>query len=164
MTNTSTVLMQDPGAILMQAVQLHQGGQLDAARGLYEDVLRIVPEQPDALHLLGVLALQAGRPADAVVQIRRAIAGRPESAVYHGNLGVALQAVGRLEDARDSLERAVALDAGNIDALFNLGVTLQTLELLELAVERYEQVLALVPGHPGARRNLGNALQTLGRH
>src|SRR3954471_16322679 len=137
MTNDSTAQVQDNGAILMQAVQLHQGGQFDAARGLNEDVLRIVPEQPDALHLLGVLALQAGRPADAVVQIRRAIAGRPESSVYHGNLGVALQAVGRLEDARASLERAATLDASNIDALFNLGVTLQTLEVLEPAVERY---------------------------
>src|SRR3954470_23223970 len=131
MTTDSTVLMQDPGAILMQAVRLSQGGPFDAARGLYEDVLRIVPEQPDALHLLGVLALQAGRPADAVVRIRRAIAGRPGSTVYHGNLGVALQAVGRLDDARDSLERAVALDVHNVDALFNLGVTLQTLGLVE---------------------------------
>src|SRR3954447_25905141 len=121
MTNTSTVLMQDPGAILMQAVQLHQGGHLDAARGLYEDVLRIVPEQPDALHLLGVLALQSGRPADAVLRIRRAVKRRPDSAVYHCNLGVALQAVGQVTHARASLERAAALDPRNVDALFNLG-------------------------------------------
>ena len=49
--------------LLTRAVQLHQGGQLDAAGPLYEEVLRSIPEQPDALHLLGVLALQrAGRP------------------------------------------------------------------------------------------------------
>jgi protein O-GlcNAc transferase len=154
----------DPGALLSQAVQLHQGGQLDAAASLYQDVLRIVPEQPDALHLLGVLALQAGRPADAVTQIRRAVTHRPESAVYHANLGVALQATGQIQEALAVLERAVALDPRNVDALFNLGVTLQTLDLAEAAVGRYQQVLALVPGHAGARRNLGNALHALGRH
>jgi predicted O-linked N-acetylglucosamine transferase (SPINDLY family) len=154
----------DPGAILMQAVQLHQGGQFDAAGRLYQDVLRLIPEQPDAWHLLGVLALQGGRPADAITRIRRAIAARSENAVYHANLGVALQATGQLQEARASLERATALDPRNVDALFNLGVTLQTLGLPDEAAGRYQQVLALVPGHPGARRNLGNALHALGRH
>jgi predicted O-linked N-acetylglucosamine transferase (SPINDLY family) len=157
-------LTRDPGEILMQAVQLHQGGQLGAASGLYEDVLRIVPDQPDALHLLGVLALQSGRPADAVALIRRAINGRPENAVYYGNLGVALQATGQCVDARAALEQGIELDPGFIDALFNLGVTLQTLGLPAEAAVRYQQVLALMPHHAGAGRNLGNALHALGRH
>jgi predicted O-linked N-acetylglucosamine transferase (SPINDLY family) len=153
----------DAGALLTQAVQLHQSGELKTARRLYEDVLIRVPEQPDALHLLGVLALQSGRPADAVMRIRRAVARRPDSAVYHGNLGVALQATGQVHEARASLERAVALDARNVDALFNLGVTLQALDLPEEAVGWYQRVLALAPAHTGAYRNLGNALHALGR-
>ena len=134
MSRRSRLAAADAGQLLTRAVQQHQEGKLDTAETLYWDVLRSIPEQPDALHLLGVLALQRGRPADAVIRIRRAVASRPGSAVYHGNLGVALQAVGQLDDARATLERAVSLDAGHVDAGFNLGVTLQTLGALDEAV------------------------------
>jgi protein O-GlcNAc transferase len=164
MSRRSWRAQPDAGQILQRAVQHHQTGQLDVAERLYWDVLKMVPEQPDALHLLGVLAIQHGRPADAVLRIRRAVASRPASAVYHANLGVALQAVGRLDDARAALERAVSLDAGHVDASFNLGVTLQTLGALDDAVTRYRHVITLAPGHVGALRNLGNSLASLGRH
>ena len=85
---------------LNQALQHHQAGQLDAAAHAHRDVLRAMPDQPDALHLLGVLALQRGQPAEAVPLIQRAIAVRDDNAVYYGNLGVALQALGRAEEAR----------------------------------------------------------------
>jgi predicted O-linked N-acetylglucosamine transferase (SPINDLY family) len=153
----------DAGLLLTRALQQHQTGQLDLAERLYRDVLRIVPQQPDALHLLGVVALQRGCPADAVTCIRQALRLRPEQSVYHGNLGVALQSLGQIDAARASLERAVAIDPSNVDATFNLGVTLQSLHLLDDAAERYRQTLLLRPGHPGALHNLGNALQALGR-
>ncbi|MGE3271976.1 MAG: tetratricopeptide repeat protein [Chloroflexota bacterium] len=155
---------RDTGAILTRAVEHHQRGQLADAERLYRKVLNQSPNQPDALHLLGVLALQNGRPADAVTRIQRAIAARPDNAAYQSNLGVALQALGKLKEARASLERAVGLDAQHVDALFNLGVTLQALELLEEAAGRYRQVLALMPGHAGALRNLGNTLRALGQY
>ena len=164
MSVQSSMAAPDASQLLVQAVQLHQQGQLDPARRLYKAVLRLEPNQPDALHLLGVLALQEGKPADAILRIQRAIEVRPGSAVYHGNLGVALQAVGRLDEAREHLERAVKLDPRQVDATFNLGVTLQTLGLLDEAVGRYRQVVTFVPGHLGARRNLGNALHALDRH
>lgn len=154
----------DTGQLLARAVEFHQAGRLDAAESLYRSVLRAHPEQPDALHLLGVTVLQRGRPGDAVALIRRAVAHRRDSAIYHGNLGVALQAAGQLEDARASLERAVSLDGQHVDAGFNLGVTLQALGALDKAVMRYQQVLVLAPGHLGALRNLGNSQSALGRH
>jgi predicted O-linked N-acetylglucosamine transferase (SPINDLY family) len=150
--------------MLNEALQHHQAGRLDAATARYHDVLRAVSDQPDALHLLGVLALQQGRPADAVPLIERAVAARSDSAVYHGNLGVAYQSLGRADEARSALERAVALDPRHVDALFNLGVTLQQLGEHEAAVERYRTVLALVPNHANAGFNLGNALQSLARY
>jgi protein O-GlcNAc transferase len=149
------------GLLLTQAVHQHQTGQLDAAERLYQDVLRLVADQPDALHLLGVLALQRGQPADAVARIARAVAQRPQNSVYHANLGVAYQALGQTEDARASLKQAVALDPANVDATFNLGVTLQVLGQLDDAAAHYIQTLALRPDHSGARQNLGNTLVSI---
>jgi predicted O-linked N-acetylglucosamine transferase (SPINDLY family) len=152
---------QQASRLLAEGLQHHQAGQLDAAERHYLDALRLVPNQPDALHLLGVLALQRGQPTGAIAQIRRAIAEQPQNSAYHCNLGVALQTVGQLDNARASLERAVTLDPGSVDALFNLGVTLQGLGQLDAAVKRYIQTLTVQPGHPGALQNLSNTLVAL---
>ena len=42
------------------AIGHHQAGRMAEAEGLYRQVLEQDPGYPDALHLLGVLALQAG--------------------------------------------------------------------------------------------------------
>jgi predicted O-linked N-acetylglucosamine transferase (SPINDLY family) len=68
------------------------------------------PGQPDALHLLGLLQLGAGRPDLAVSLIRRAIEGSPGVAAFHTDLGHALRTEGRLEAALASYEEAYALD------------------------------------------------------
>jgi tetratricopeptide (TPR) repeat protein len=43
------------------ALELHQAGKLEQAEQLYRKVLRIQPDYFDALHMLGVAALQAGQ-------------------------------------------------------------------------------------------------------
>ena len=55
------------------AVQHHQAGRLPAAEQLYRQVLAVEPIQPNALHLLGVIAWQIGKPEVAVGYISRAI-------------------------------------------------------------------------------------------
>jgi Flp pilus assembly protein TadD len=59
--------------LLPQAVALHQSGRLKEAAKMYESILREVPAQFDAAHLLGVVAMQEGRLEDAQRQIRNAL-------------------------------------------------------------------------------------------
>ena len=60
-------------SILAEGVDRHRRGLLDEAAALYRRVLEASPEQADALHLLGRIA-EAGRPAEALALIDRAIA------------------------------------------------------------------------------------------
>ncbi len=53
--------MSDIGNQLQQAVKLHQQGQLDAALQQYERLLQQAPNNPDALHLRGLIEHQKGR-------------------------------------------------------------------------------------------------------
>ena len=46
----------------------HQFGRLQKAEKLYRRILQIYPDQPDALHLLGVIAIQVGKH-DIVVDL-----------------------------------------------------------------------------------------------
>ena len=55
------------------ALQHHKAGQLQAAELIYRQILAIEPNQPDVLHLLGVIAHQNRRYEAAIDLIQSAI-------------------------------------------------------------------------------------------
>lgn len=59
--------------MLQQAVAHHQAGQLAQAEALYRQALQAFPEHPDALRLLGLIALQVGQFAMALPLLEKAI-------------------------------------------------------------------------------------------
>jgi len=68
------------------ALQHHTAGRLPKAEGLYQQVLQADPNQPVALHLLGVIAHQVGKNDFAVDLIGKALAINPDFAEAHNNL------------------------------------------------------------------------------
>ncbi|WP_372399211.1 tetratricopeptide repeat protein [Azospirillum sp. HJ39] len=111
---------------LAVATEHHRAGRTAEAERLYRDVLDASPGHPDALHLLGVIALQSGRAEEAVDRIGQAVAGDDSSPLFHANLGHALHACGRQREAALSFARALTLLTnegegwGNVGALANL--------------------------------------------
>ena len=81
------------------AVQHHTAGRLPEAERIYQRILETEPNQPVALHLLGVIARQVGKNDTAVDLITRALATKPDYAEAHNNLGNALRDLGRLDEA-----------------------------------------------------------------
>ena len=77
------------------AIQHHQDGRLQAAEQIYRQILAAEPNHADALHLLGVIASQAGRHDVAVDYIGRAIRLQGNAAYFHNNLGEAHRALHR---------------------------------------------------------------------
>jgi len=75
-------------------VQYHNAGDLTKAEGIYKQILQSHPDQPVALHLLGVIAHQVGKNDAAVDLLTRALALNPELAEAHSNLGLALKDLG----------------------------------------------------------------------
>jgi protein O-GlcNAc transferase len=145
------------------AVEHHQAGRLNEAERLYREILQTDPRQADALHFLGVLALQTGRNDMAVDLIGRAIAQNGRVPAFHNNLGNALKAQGKLQEAATSYAQALTQQPNHVGALFNLGLVLQTQGKLEDAAAAYRQALRLKPDYAEAHGNLGNTLQTQGR-
>src|SRR4051812_40352310 len=70
------------------AVEHHRAGRLQEAELLYRQVLAADPRQPDALHYLGVIALQVGQFAVAEQLIGAALqlghANNPETLNNYG--------------------------------------------------------------------------------
>ena len=72
---------------MQTALAHHQAGRLAEAEALYRQVLAVQPQNPDALHLLGLIAHQVGRQDAAADLIGRAIALRPDDAALYSQLG-----------------------------------------------------------------------------
>ena len=54
------------------AVQHHTAGDLSKAEDIYQQILQTEPNQPDALHLLGVISHQKGNNDIAIDHITKA--------------------------------------------------------------------------------------------
>jgi len=145
------------------AVQHHQGGRLQAAEQIYRQILAVEPNQPDALHLLGVIAHQAGRNEVAVEYIGRAITLQGSVAAFHNNLAEAYRALHRISDAIACYRRAVELKPDYVDAHNNLGVALMDQGKPDEAAACYHHALALKPDYAIAHNNLGITLKDQGK-
>jgi tetratricopeptide (TPR) repeat protein len=148
---------------LQSALQFHQSGNLQQAELLYRQILQSNPLHFDALHLLGVIALQLGRHELAIEQIRTALRARPNHAEAHNNLGSALAAIGQLPEAVACFRQAVLLKPDNAEAHNNLGNALRQQGKPAEAMASLQQALRLRPDHAEALTNLGIACHDLGR-
>src|SRR5689334_4384997 len=91
------------------AFQHHQARRLTEAEAIYRQILAADSKDPDAWHLLGLVALHRSDNQLAVDCIRRAIASNSTAAPYFGNLASALKAHGKLDEAIACYRRAIEL-------------------------------------------------------
>ncbi len=132
-----------PAAMLLnQAVAHHQAGRLDEAVTLYREIVEETPGHFDAVHLLGVIALQRGDLATAERLITQALTVKPKEAAALNNLGTTLLRGHRLAEAREQFERAVKAQPAFVDAQSNLGNALRQLGRIAESVAPLKRAFA----------------------
>ncbi len=141
----------------------HGAGQLAEAEATYRQILAHQPRHVEALHMLGILAAQTGRPDVAVELIGRAVATRPDYVEAQSNLGNALQASGHLEEAVVAYRQALRLEPGSAGIHNNLGGALQRLGRADDAIAAYREAIRLKADYPEAHSNLAHILQARGQ-
>jgi len=117
----------------------------------------------EAAYNLGVTALGAGNPDEAVACFRRALTLRPAFAEAHNNLGLIFLSQDRPEASAQSFRAALATRPDYGNALFNLAGVALRLGDLSAAIEAYQRVVTLSPADVDARHQLGKALLRSGR-
>jgi len=147
---------------LESIARLAQSGQLRAACEQCDQALNTEPDNPEFLHLRGLLFSLSGKPDEAIRQIRRAIALRSQPK-YWSNLGNALVTVNRLEDAERAFREAIALDAAFATAWFNLGKLLVLRQRFTDAADAFGHSTRLESADPEGWKSLGNVLEQLGQ-
>lgn len=146
-----------------RALHLHRGGRLDEAAGIYRKILQAMPDQADALQLLGAVEGQQGRHEQAVELLRRAVESAPDNAAAHNNLGNALAQLQHHGEALACFDRSLLLKPDNPKALRNRGNALRKLNRLDEALRDIDHVLALTPGSLEATVDRGELMVALGR-
>jgi predicted TPR repeat methyltransferase len=140
------------------AICLHRGGRLAEAEAVYRQVLAGDPENPDALHYLGVLYHQQGRSAEAVDLIRRALALAPGYVDAHNNLGNVLKTLDQIEEAADAYRRALDLRPDDPPIQNNLAIALRWLGRVDEAIALHRGAIERAPRFAAAHFGLGQAL------
>jgi predicted O-linked N-acetylglucosamine transferase (SPINDLY family) len=150
-------------AKLHQGLALHRQGKLADAERCYGEVLQRQPDNFEALHLLGVIARQTRRPAEALASYDKAIALKPDHAVAHYNRGNALTDLKRPAEALASYDKAIALKPDVAEAHYNRGNALRDLNRPAEALASYDKAIALKPEVAEAHNNRGTVLTELKR-
>jgi len=128
--------------MMIEAVKLHQAGDLAQAERIYREVLRLNPNQGDALNLLGTLATKTGKPDVAIDLIRRALAVAPHEPEFHANLAAAYQAAGDVPAAVRHYREVIRLKPPAVAARVHLSDALLEQGDLDEAQRHAEDVLA----------------------
>ncbi len=131
--------------LVQQALSLYSGGDRVQAEQRCRLALQHNPHQPTALHLLGVIAMQAGRLDEAVELIVAAIRLSPREVEFYNNLGLALTQRQRFSDAATILEQAIAIQPEMSELYFNLGVARQASQAFEEASVAFAQAASRSP-------------------
>jgi len=148
---------------LSVGVALHREGRLPEAAALYREVLRAVPDDADALHLLGLVLHQSGQNEEAERHVAQAVRLDPGFGTAWNSLGSIRRALGDPSGAADAFRSALAQRPDYPEALTNLGAVLTDLRQFGEAIDAHRRALALRPDYPRALANLGIALRRAGR-
>jgi predicted TPR repeat methyltransferase len=150
------------GELLRLGLARQRGGHLNEAEQLYRQVLAVDRTEPNALHLLGVIAHQRGRHDEAARLIQRALRRQPHGASFHHNLGDAQSALGRQGAARDAYRRALVLGPDAADTVSNLGVAALTRGAWDDAIRTFRRASRLAPARAQLHLGLAHALKGAG--
>jgi len=136
------------------AIRLHQQGRGTDAGSLYDRILAEQPGHAGALHLKGVLALQASDYEAAIALIGRSLEIEPRHGLALANLGVAYRSLGQFDTAIRYLRDALALDPDSPMVLANLGQALNRAGFIAESVIYNRRALDKQPNQIGLQSSV----------
>jgi protein O-GlcNAc transferase len=122
---------------------------------LSEEILRILPEYPDALHWMGIAKHYQGESKEGIYWVKKAITQIPYHPYYLNTLGVICRAVGEIEESITAFTQALQIKPNYAEAGMNLANVLRDEGDLDKAITWYRWAIHLKPDYAEAWNNLG---------
>jgi tetratricopeptide (TPR) repeat protein len=153
----------DINKTLDSTLQLLKAGNLDKAEETCKEILRMQPDNVDALHFLGVAYYQHKEYDSAITYIEKALQVKPDYVDAYNDLGLILRDKGQLDDAVSCFRRALEINPNFAEPCVNLGNVLQAKGALEEAIIYYERAIRLSPDNAEVYFHLALIYQQKGR-
>ena len=150
--------------ILEKAISFQRAGRSHKAGELFQQVLAIDPNQPDALYHLGVMAHEAGQLEEAVQLLVKSLQLNSNHAEAFDALASVLKDQRRFPEAVEFYQNALAISPKAAYLHSNLGLVFNEMQLLNEAIACYQRALELDPKLGVAYSNLGAVYQRQGEH
>ena len=112
--------VSETASALAAAQARHRAGEIAEAMLVYREILEREPDNPAALHLLGVASLQTGEVEAAVGLLERAKRLMPANGDVLNNLGEAYRVLGRDDEAINAYRAALVVAPDHVGAIGNL--------------------------------------------
>ena len=137
-----------------QATAFYQNGAWNAAEQVCREILSQLPENPDVLNLVGLIAHAKGYPQTASDYFERVLRQTPNQAPVWFNLAVSLTACNKYRQAIEAYQNVLRLNAGIKEAYNNLGGLYEKIGEPQEAFNAYRHALALDKDYIEAAVNL----------
>jgi Tfp pilus assembly protein PilF len=132
-----------------------------------EDLLQSAPGSTEAHEMSAEVLAMQGKPADAVVEYRKALALNPNLPGVHYQIGRLLledmQGASKPDEARSEFQQELKIDSGNASAEYELGDMALQARQWDEAIEHFRRAAGIDPGFAEARIGLGKTLVSAGR-
>lgn len=146
---------------LTRAAELHGTGQPEIAKEIYLNILEHNPNEPDALHLYGLLCFQEGDFEKAQRYIQKSLDQMPDSEIYLNSLSMVYRELGRLEEAQQISERLLAGSLDEWKLQLNMAKTLNKMARFQEALAAVQRARVLKPDDPEIEFEYGLILTRL---
>jgi Tfp pilus assembly protein PilF len=144
------------------AASYHQAGDLREAEHMYRQILDLLPDHADALHMLGVISFQLGEYDSAITYFLKTIQVNQSSAEAYYDLGNAYLEKGLIEESINSYRKALDINPDIPEAYCNLGLVLHEKGDIDEAIHCYRKAIQLDNEFEDAHWNLSHALLLTG--
>jgi predicted TPR repeat methyltransferase len=158
--------MSTPSAIqslILEAQNDHRAGRLEEAEKKYLSVLRDYPNDPDALHFLGMLYFRKGERKRGIDLLHRSLESFEANPHAWNNLGNMLLATNQQEAAADAFEKATKYGDQLAHVWYNRAICLRRLRRYDEAIQCFLKTIELEPASTQVFERFGIMLYSLRR-
>jgi len=150
--------------LLNKSLESLKNSNLASAELYLKQAIRLQPNNPHALRLLGVISAQQRHYPEALNYLNASLKFLPKNPLTLSNLGNIFLELKEYNKALDAYDKSIKIDPTYAEAWSNKGNVLSELERYDEAITQYDKALILRPDYAEAWSNKGKAFTKLKRY